>query len=236
MIKTKKYVISIGAVAVVLMMLSTVTAVTANEQQHYELEMESQEVMTVEEILEFIDLEGFRELFTSPGFADLMKSDIIQDFINSDEYQSVQNTNEMNEFVESEIVQDLINSEEAEIFIENCGDIDPFELFEVLLMAIIVGFIIWIAMVIVNLPGPIYALLDAINYLIFEGDILGAVAVYLFETLVAIGLILISPLFALYFVLSEYILPYLQDIFPELQAQTLSLEEQCLNAANSNLN
>jgi len=232
----KKCILSIGAVAVALIMISTVTAVTANEQQHHELEMESQEVMTVDEILEFIDLEGFRELFTSPGFADLMKTDIIQDLINSEEYQSVINTNEMNEFVESEIVQDLINSEEAQIFIENYGDIDPFELFEVIITAIIVCLIVWFVMVIGSLPGPIYALYDAIDYLISEGDIFGAATVFLVEMIVAIGMFLIAPLFALCFTYTEYILPYLQYIFPDLQAQALSLEEECLNAPNYSLN
>jgi len=134
-----------GAVAIVLIMVSSASAVSSvngasviraakTMREAQSLPSKSEELISsdledskseelissdLEELLEILDIDGFREFFTSNDFADIMKSDEIQRIINSKAYLRVYNHEATSDFLNSEIFQDFINSDEAQIYLDN---------------------------------------------------------------------------------------------------------------------
>jgi hypothetical protein len=196
---TKKITITFGVIAITLLLVSTVTAV---EQQTSETIMNIKESnedfasTSPEELLELLDLDGFKEFFTSAEFAELMKSDFGQTIFASEEFNNVLNTYYMNEFLNSDIFQEFVNSEEAGIFLENYyGNNEFTDIIIFLLGALISGLILWtFGTLLYLIGGPIMAFRVAFQTFVETGDIFKATQIYLYITFIFIGLAIFWPL------------------------------------------
>ena len=213
----KKNIILFGAVAIALLMVSSVTAVAQTQGTTIinQIDVEKQTINQLEqmegisipgqnpdldELIDLLNFEGFRDYFKSIEFANLICSYDMPDIVDSIEFQDFLNTIIVQIFINHEVFTDFLDSEDFQIFIDNLNNNEnppePTPSFIMGLLGLLIGLLTWIPAWIlcwiIALPAGILAGILVV-LLIPTETLLGAAAFMV----VTIGLLFAGPLWPL---------------------------------------
>jgi len=215
--KTEKYVIALGAFAIATLMISSATAApqiqgttiinqidiekqTINQSEQIEGISIPGQNPDLDELIDLLNFEGFRDYFKSIEFANLICSYDISDIVNSIEFLDFLNTIVVQTLINHEVFTDFLDSEDFQIFIDNLNNNEnspePTPSYIMGLLGLLIGLLTWIPAWIIcwiiALPAGILA--GILGLLFAPTDTLLGAAAFM---VVTIALLIAGPLWPL---------------------------------------